>query len=148
MKWKMPRRGGSGLHGSVSNKTFGACPLAHLASSGGKNKSVPGKPKLKYETFRWFCALAWSNQAGTNPARILLLPKIKTRVMRGIGGKDLALVHPLQLGVENHIGTNLQVREPPLECKGGDPNKGEDQQGPAKRRRGGPLAPVMELGGV
>jgi hypothetical protein len=66
----------------------------------------------------------------------------------GIGGKDLALVHPLQLGVENHIGTNLQVREPPLECKGGDPNKGEDQQGPAKRRRGGPLAPVMELGGV
>src|SRR6202789_2208705 len=87
MKWKMPRRGGSGLHGRVSNKTLGACPLAHMAWRGGKNKSLPGKPELKDETLRWSCALAWSNQAGTNPARILLLPKINTRVTRGQGGK-------------------------------------------------------------
>src|ERR1700733_761351 len=83
----MPRRGGSGFHGSVSSNTLGAWPRAHIACSGGKNKSLPGKPELKDEMFRWFAKLTWSNQAGTKPARILLLPKIKTRVTAGSGGK-------------------------------------------------------------
>src|SRR6202050_3811414 len=76
----MPRRGGSGFHGSVSSNTLGAWPRAHMAASGGRNKSLPGKPELKDETFRWFAKLILLNQAGTKPARILLLPKIKTRV--------------------------------------------------------------------
>src|ERR1700759_584534 len=87
MKWKRPRGGGSGFHGSVSNKTLGACPRAHIAWRGGRNKSVPGKPELKDETLRWSCELSWSKRAGRNPARILLLPKINTRVTRGSAGK-------------------------------------------------------------
>src|SRR3984957_17462120 len=79
MKRKMLRFGGSVFHGKVSSRTFGACPRSHIAFNGGKTRSLPGKPELKEETLRLSAAATSSKNDGMKPARILLLPKIRTR---------------------------------------------------------------------
>ncbi len=65
-----------------------------------------------------------------------------------VGGKDLSLLLPLQLGVEDYIGAILQVGQTAGKSIKHRPEYREEQNRPAKGRRGPPRRWGLLLGGV
>src|SRR5580693_976563 len=65
-----------------------------------------------------------------------------------VGRKDLSLLLPLQLGAENYIGAVLQVGQTAGQSVKRRPEYREEQNRPAKGRRGPPLRWGLLLGGV
>src|SRR5271155_2949210 len=67
---------------------------------------------------------------------------------REISGKDTSLLLPLQLGAENYIGAIFQVGQTAGQRVKHRPKYREEQNRPAKSRRGPPLRWGLLLGGV
>src|ERR1700678_356882 len=65
-----------------------------------------------------------------------------------VGRKDLSLLLPLQLGAEDNIGAILQVGQTAGQSVKRRPEYREEQNRPAKGRRGPPLRWGLLLGGV
>ena len=132
-KRKILREGGSGLHGRVSNSTLGACPRAHIAFSGGKTRSLPGKPELKDETLRLRGQLIENRRHKTS--KNLAVAENKYAEHPGVGGKNRTAGLPFQFGGENHVSAIPHIGKTPVQSKEAHPEDDEQGQSPDENRR-------------
>ncbi len=108
---------------------------------------------MKEETFRWFAEAHLVEPGGNKTRQDLAVAENQYPGHLGIGGKDLALLLPLQLGAKHHVGAILQVGQAAEQSVKSRPKDDKEQKVQPRadevlRFAGGSSLAATELGAV